>query len=206
MLKNGVFRQTAAFRPKLVDRPLGTAVFVADELAFFRSVSRIAPIRHPGTKAHISESRCGHPLCPRRQVVGLDEGGSELLRRCGDEHDEQDQQEELGDFEWRFGAGGGEGVEDGDVLEGLRDEDEDVEVEGEHGDGEHDYREDAEDDAWSDLGVGKAEAGKAGKDGGDEKDAVPGAEESAFDEAEENDEARSDADEADEDVQCGVRA
>jgi hypothetical protein len=186
----------------------------------------MAPIRPPWDEnPHLRIEMWGTRFSKRF----LDRNGrvAELLCGCSDEHDEQDQQEELGDFEWRFGAGGGEGMKDGDVLEGLGDEDEDVEVEGdhggdgvgappssfevediegEHGDGEHDYREDAEDDAWSDLGVGKAEAGKAGKDGGDEKDAVPGAEESAFDEAEENDEARSDADEADEDVQCGVRA
>ena len=61
------------------------------------------------------------------------QGVAELLCGCGDEHGEQDQQEGLGDFEWSLGAGGGEGVEDGDVLEGLCDEDEDVEVEGDHG-------------------------------------------------------------------------
>src|SRR6266404_3379460 len=112
-------------------------------------------------------------------------------------------------------------------LEGLRDQDEDVEVEGDHrgdgvgaapssfevedvegdeGDGENDHREDAEDNAWSHFVVGKGEAGEAGENGGDEKHAVPGAEESAVDKAEKDDEARSDADEADEDVQGGVGA
>src|ERR1700730_16262628 len=110
---------------------------------------------------------------------GRYERGVELLCGCGDEDGDQDQQEGLCDLEGRFGAGGGEGVEGGDVLEGLRDEDEDVEVEGDHGgdgvgaapscseveevegdegDREHDHGEDAEDDAWSHLVVGKAEA------------------------------------------------
>ena len=79
-------------------------------------------------------------------------------------------------------------------------------VEGDEGDGEHYHGEDAEDDAWSHLVVGKGEAGEAGQNGGDEKDGVPGAEESAVDEAVEDDEARSDGDEADDDVQDGVRA
>ena len=167
-----------------------------------------------GVGTHISESRCGAPApvivlitdCSSERFLDRNGRVAELLCCCADEHGEQDEQEEFGDFEGGLGAGGGEGVEDGDVLEGLGDEDEDVEVEGEQGDGEHDYREDAEDDAWSDLGVGKAEAGETGEDGGDEEHCIPGAEESAADEAEENDEACSDADEADEDVQGGVGA
>ena len=151
----------------------------------------------------------------------------ELFCGCGDEHDEQNQQEGLRDFEWRLGAGGREGVEGGDVLEGLGDEDEDVEVERDHGgdgvgaapscsevedveggegDSEDDHREDAEDDAWSHFVVGKGEAGEAGQDGGDEKHNVPGGEEPAVDKAEEDDEAGSDADEADDDVQGGEGA
>src|SRR5713101_8044936 len=128
----------------------------------------------------------GHPF----SFLDWCERGAELPCGCGYEYGEQDQQEGLGDLEGGLGAGGGEGVEGGDVLEGLGDEDEDVEVEGDHGgdgvgaapsffevedvegdegDGEHDDGQDAEDDAWSHFVVGEAEAGEAGQDGGDEK-------------------------------------
>jgi hypothetical protein len=47
----------------------------------------------------------------------------------GDEHNGDDEKEELGDLEGRFGSGGGESVEGGNMLERLGDQDEAVEVE-----------------------------------------------------------------------------
>jgi hypothetical protein len=147
-----------------------------------------------------------------------------LCGRC-DEHDEQDQQEGLCDFEWCLGSGGGERMEGGDVLEGLRDEDKDVEVESdesgdgvgatppsvemedvesEEGNGENNQREDAEDNSRGDFGEGKEEAGDAGQDRCHEEDSVPGFKESAAEHAEEGEESGSDADEADDDVHNGV--
>ncbi len=58
---------------------------------------------------------------------------AEFFGRNADEDGEQDQEEELGDLEGCFGAGGGERVEGGNLHEELRDEDEDVEVLRDHG-------------------------------------------------------------------------
>jgi hypothetical protein len=58
---------------------------------------------------------------------------AKLFRRCGDDHDEEHQQEELGDFEGRFGLGGGQCVDCGHLLKGLCDKDEDVEVKRDEG-------------------------------------------------------------------------
>ena len=77
-------------------------------------------------------------------------------------------------------------------------------IEGEKGDGEDDERENAENDARGNLFEREEEAGDAGEDSGQQEHAVPAAEEFSVEESEEDDESRSDRDEADNDVHDGV--
>jgi hypothetical protein len=159
---------------------------------------------------------CGFRLC---------QGGPELPGSGRDEGDEKNQKYELGDFEGCFGLCWSEGVDGGNLLEELSDEDENVEVEGNHGgddvsaspdsvemtgiegegrNGERDQRENANDDPGSHLGVWKAKTGNAGQDSSDEEQAVPSGEQRAAKKAEEDQESRCDADKADNDMHGGV--
>src|ERR1700733_12947962 len=102
------------------------------------------------------------------------------------------------------------------MLEELRDEDEDVEIQRNHGgdgvgaspdsiempaiegedcEGQNDQRKNAEDDPWGHFCVGKGEAGDAGQHGRDQEYSVRCAEESAAEKAEEDNDSRGDADE-----------
>ncbi len=99
---------------------------------------------------------------------------------------EQNQRDGHGDLERRFGPGGRERLEERHFLERLGDEHEEVKEERERrgydesaapvvfaargiGAGQHNQREDAEDDSRSNSMEGKEEAGDAGGHSGDEK-------------------------------------
>jgi hypothetical protein len=73
----------------------------------------------------MSESRCGAPAFVTDFYAEAGVGLRNFFA-AAEMSSEEDEKEELSDFEGRLGAGGGEGVEGRDVLEGLRDEDEDV--------------------------------------------------------------------------------
>src|SRR5580692_9704135 len=111
------------------------------------------------------------------------------------------------------------------MLEGLCDQNEHVEVQGDHGSdgvgappdtaqmtavkreegyGQNDQRENAENDPWGHLCVGKAEGGHAGENGSDEEQAVPHGEQAPTEKASQHNEPRCNADETKDDVDRGV--
>ena len=124
------------------------------------------------------------------------------------------------DLEGWFCARGCEGVEFGDVLEELGDENEAVQVEGDHGgddvgsaptpvagddgDEQDDQRENAELDAGGEAFPGEEESGDAGECGGEQEERGHLGQRSVREHTEGDEEAGGDGDEADGDVEVGV--
>ena len=160
----------------------------------------------------------------RLENANLAGGGVELAEAQDGEPEEEDERAKLGEGEGHFFLHGGEGVQGGDLLKGLHDEDKEIEVLGKDGGddpggapaSDHVSRvardegkdqdqagEEADDDAGRDSMEGEEEAGEAGEGGGEEEEGGDEGQGAGGDHADDDDEAGSDADEADGDVELG---